>query len=351
MKTKLFLLSTLATLCLAFTACNETPPEIPEATQYIITMRQPATGGKIEASASKSAAGKAITLTAKPQTGYELSEWTTTTDGVAFVNRNAETTTFTMPERNVTISAQFTESGGDDPGDDEPGKVTGVTLNVNAMTLQVGNQQTLTATVSPSNASNKSVTWTSSNTSVATVSNGTVAAFAKGTATITVTTADGGKTATCEVTVISTNEGVVIDGITWATRNVGEKGTFVDNPEDYGGYFNFEYAQIACPEGWRTPTHDEYVSLNAAGSEWTTENGVNGRLFGTSGENTIFLPAASCRDTSGTVYGQGSFGNYWSSTAYSGTNGYGLYFTSANVNPSNGSLYAYGFSVRCVRQE
>ncbi len=79
--------------------------------------------------------------------------------------------------------------------------VTGVSLNKTASTMTVGETLTLTATVSPTNADNKAVTWTSSNTSVATVSNGVVTAKAAGTATITVTTADGSKTATCTVTV------------------------------------------------------------------------------------------------------------------------------------------------------
>ena len=79
--------------------------------------------------------------------------------------------------------------------------VTGVTLNKSTLALEVGGKETLTATVSPSNATNKTVTWSSDKTSVATVSDGTVTAVAAGTATITVTTADGNKTASCTVTV------------------------------------------------------------------------------------------------------------------------------------------------------
>ena len=61
---------------------------------------------------------------------------------------------------------------------------------------------TLKATVNPSDASNKNVTWKSSDDKIATVdANGKVTAVAVGKATITVTTEDGGKTATCEVTV------------------------------------------------------------------------------------------------------------------------------------------------------
>ena len=79
--------------------------------------------------------------------------------------------------------------------------VTSVKLNKSTLTLTEGDSETLTATVYPDNASNKNVTWTSSNTSVATVSGGTVRAMKAGTATIKVTTVDGGKTAECRVTV------------------------------------------------------------------------------------------------------------------------------------------------------
>ena len=64
-----------------------------------------------------------------------------------------------------------------------------------------GDSGTLTATVYPSNATNKNVTWTSSDPSVATVNGGIVRALKAGKATIKVTTADGSKTAECQVIV------------------------------------------------------------------------------------------------------------------------------------------------------
>ena len=82
-----------------------------------------------------------------------------------------------------------------------PVAANGVTLTPDKTTLNVGEKQTLTATVLPADATNKTVTWASSDPAVATVENGVVTAVGKGTATITVTTADGGYTATCEVTV------------------------------------------------------------------------------------------------------------------------------------------------------
>ena len=80
--------------------------------------------------------------------------------------------------------------------------VTGVSLNRETMSLFVGDIGQLSATVEPEDATNKNVTWSTSNATVADVDeNGNVEAKAKGTATITVTTEDGNKTATCQVTV------------------------------------------------------------------------------------------------------------------------------------------------------
>ena len=79
--------------------------------------------------------------------------------------------------------------------------VTGVTLDKTSATLTEGDEVTLTATVNPDNATNKNVTWSSSNNTVASVSNGKVTALKAGMATITAKTDDGGKTATCEVSV------------------------------------------------------------------------------------------------------------------------------------------------------
>lgn len=80
--------------------------------------------------------------------------------------------------------------------------VTGVSLDKSTIALAVGEKSMLTATVLPANATNKAVTWSSSNPTIATVtSGGEVEGVADGNATITVTTEDGSKTATASVTV------------------------------------------------------------------------------------------------------------------------------------------------------
>lgn len=101
--------------------------------------------------------------------------------------------TITYDEGTYTMSGTKTESI----------SVEGITLDRTTLTLQEGGSYTLTATITPSDATNKLITWTSDNEDVATVSNGRITAKSSGTARITATTSDGEHTATCEVTVVA----------------------------------------------------------------------------------------------------------------------------------------------------
>ena len=106
---------------------------------------------------------------------------------------NANVKIFTMPSGNVTVSTEFESA---------VVAVNSITLSQTEAAMTVGGETlTLTPTVLPAEATDKSVTWSSSNEAVATVTDGVVTAVAAGTATITVTTTDGAKTATCAVTV------------------------------------------------------------------------------------------------------------------------------------------------------
>ena len=91
--------------------------------------------------------------------------------------------------------------------------VTGVTLNKTTLSMKDGETATLTATVAPSDADNKNVTWTSSDTAVATVTDGTVKALKTGTTKITVKTEDGSKTAECIITVTCNHELNKVDAV------------------------------------------------------------------------------------------------------------------------------------------
>jgi alpha-amylase len=101
-------------------------------------------------------------------------------------------------------------SGGEDPEDVE---VTSITLNKSSVTIAQGATATLTATVLPSNATDQTVTWTTSNSSVASVAEGVVTGVAEGTAVITATASNGLK-ATATVTVEAVEEDIEVTSIT-----------------------------------------------------------------------------------------------------------------------------------------
>ncbi|HEX3040457.1 MAG TPA: Ig-like domain-containing protein [Caproiciproducens sp.] len=133
-----------------------------------------------------------------PNTGYEFAGWSC--DGGKTLLTSAQLAALAI-EDDVTYTACYKDKSGSKA-------VTGVTLNQSKMTLTVGGATgNLTATIDPVDASNKNVTWSSSDSGVASVSNGVVTPVAAGTAVITVTTADGGKTASCTVTVTAAGGG------------------------------------------------------------------------------------------------------------------------------------------------
>jgi uncharacterized protein (TIGR02145 family) len=163
--------------------------------------------------------------------------------------------------------------------------------------------------------------------------------------------------------------GVLINGIRWATRNVDTPGTFAQNPEDIGLFYQwFSYTSLnvigtvsgsgnavsadsPCPEGWRIPTQAELCLLRDARSVWTIRNGVNGRLFGTA-PNQIFLPAAGFfRDNDGKMDSKNSLGLYWSSTRNKNRNAVGLSFNRHGVNVLSFWRQSSAFSIRCVAEQ
>ena len=156
---------------------------------YTVTVNaSPTEGGSVKVNGSGTSAtvtaNSDVTLTATANEGYRFTGWM---ENDRQVSTHATYTFKATGDR--TLTAKFEK------------KVTGVTLNTETLELFTGGSATLTATVQPDDATNKNVTWQSDNANVATVLNGTVNAVGAGEATITVTTEDGGKTATCAVTV------------------------------------------------------------------------------------------------------------------------------------------------------
>ena len=247
--------------------------------------------------------------------------------------------------------------------------VSSISLDQDVIALKRHESASLTATVTPANATQPTVNWSSSNSKVAMVDkDGNVTALAIGSATITATTFDGGYSATCNVTVLQSTEGTIngyewVDlglpsGLLWATCNVGATAQ-----EEYGDYFAWgenrpksEYnwftyiwcfldyydsldkynnsdsygtvdnkttlelkddaARAIWGGSWRMPTGAEWTELiKQCTWTWTTQNGVNGRLVTGPNGKSIFLPAAGFwKDTS--YYSTDTYGCYWSSSLY-----------------------------------
>jgi len=112
--------------------------------------------------------------------------------------------------------------------------VTGVSLNKGSSVIKVGANDTLSAAITPTNATNKAVTWKSSNTAVATADlNGKVIGVSAGIAVITVTTVDGKKTATCTVTVTPQTVKAVSVSYQGHVQNIGWQ-NWVSDGQDAG---------------------------------------------------------------------------------------------------------------------
>ena len=293
--------------------------------------------------------------------------------------------------------------------------VMSVALDKTELELIIGRGYPLEATVLPEDATNKSVSWSSDNESVATVSSsGVVIGLSAGTAIISVTTADGGKTATCAVTVKAMDIPEAVDltlpsGVKWASFNIG-----ASKPEEYGDYYAWgeiepyyysldpliwkegkesgytfssykwsmdsyttmtkycpkpaygyngftddktvldpedDVAHVKLGDKWRMPTDEEWTELyNQCSWEWIMVNGISGYKGTGPNGKSIFLPAAL--DFMGTDISGGSFGNYWSSSLHTNepSGAWGVYFGSDHFNRITYSRYS-GFTIRPVYGE
>lgn len=244
--------------------------------------------------------------------------------------------------------------------------VSSLSLNKTELTLKVGESETLVATIQPDDATDKNVTWNTSDSSIALVDNGIVTAVKEG--TVEITAMSGEKTIVCKVKVTpllpegAVDLGIVMTDYTgrtyrlyWADRNIG-----ASSPEDYGDYYAWgetetkpsydwttykwcngsnnsltkyntssyygaidkkyllekvdDVAHVKLGSNWRMPTDDEWYTLRTnSNCVETTQNGVKGiKVTGPSG-NSIFLPYAGQKSGTSLSEDTGSEGFYWSS--------------------------------------
>jgi uncharacterized protein (TIGR02145 family) len=271
-------------------------------------------------------------------------------------------------------------------------EVTGITLQPAEAALSDGETVQLTATVEPDNATDKSVTWTTSDAQVATVADGLVTAVGEGTATITAT-ASGGKTAACTVTVTSTKPKMVDLGLSvkWADRNMGAPAA-----AEYGDYYTWaetetkdhydldnskwfylsserltkyvtkekngtvdnnthldeddDAAHTLYGDKWRLATEEEWQELIDR-CTWTWKGDETNKggfeVTGPSGKS-IYLPAAGMFQGS-SLSAEGYNGFYWSSNVVTTGSSNSLY---VQMNPNGAKITNmirfFGFSVRPV---
>ena len=132
--------------------------------------------------------GKLVSLTFSVSETVEPGDYSVSLTFRSAFNYDEQSVTFTVVPAKVTVKAK-------------PVPVTGVSLDKTTATVKTGNTVTLTPVFAPDTATNKNVTWSSSNEEVATVANGVVTGVKEGTASITVKTEDGNFEASCAVTV------------------------------------------------------------------------------------------------------------------------------------------------------
>ena len=152
----------------------------------------------------------------------------------------------------------------------------GISLNYESLKLYVGKTVTLTATITPSTA-NQQATWSSSDTSVATVNNGTITTLKVGTTNITASTSDGKYSATCVLTVVEEEEEVPYipdetdTSIYFITESTLSQGTYDATADEYTFSINQGYKQIYV----NAPEKTIVVELNGV----TIENNENSPIY------------------------------------------------------------------------
>jgi uncharacterized protein (TIGR02145 family) len=399
-----YLISAAIALSLAFVACdkdnNSNDDENNGTTSTI-----PVTHVALSQTSATLGIGNTLTLTETvlPDSATNKNvTWSSSNTNVATVN-NGVVTALSVGSTNIVVTTQNENKKDTCFVTVVPAVVSveSVTLNQTIAALTVGDRFMLTATVLPSNAANKTVTWSSSNTTVASVVNGTITALSAGSTNITVVTADGNKTATCGVivavlpppavpttcnqnnpgwgsslgTVTRGSERTISgNGITqiWSgavTATNCNKTTFTgstnstwnadcrSNPGYPGDLFSFcavvRFAATLCPSPWRVPTGQDFINLDIALGGQGETNRSAGKTTYVDRWGASFGGSYSIANRR--MQGQGQVGNYWAQTTRSNDVRQMEHLHISNfdfvgfVIPLRTFNQNDGFTLRCVR--
>lgn len=347
---------------------------------------------------------EALTATIIPSDANNTAvTWTSSNTSVATVSSSGVVTGKSKGTATITVTAKDGNGAQASCEVEVRQYVTSISLDKTSLSLMIGEETTMSATIQPDNANDKSLIWSSSDNSIASVDNsGKVTAKAKGNATIKATANDGsGVFASCAVRVkepYTAVAGEAVDlglSVKWSSTNLG-----ATSPSDYGDYFswgetspkdNYSWATYELCNGsydnltkyntkssygtvdnktvlepeddvasvklggkWRMPTDAEWTELSTKCTwTWVTNyngSGINGRLVKATNGNSIFLPAAGYRYDTNLGYA-GSYGIYWSSSLSSDCPYYAwyVYFYSDSVCSYYDNRYN-GLSVRPVSE-
>ena len=177
----------------------ETTLTILEAEGNIYTVTFNSDGGSEVKSKRVEENGSVIEPAAPTKEGYTFIGWYLNNQEFDFNSEITSNITLTAKWEKIEENEGGNNSGGSSGGSTGIINVSSISLNFKTIYLDIGETKTVTARIYPSNATNKNVTWSSSNNSIATVSNGSITGVGKGTVKITATA--GGKSASVEVVV------------------------------------------------------------------------------------------------------------------------------------------------------
>lgn len=227
-----------------------------------------------------------LTVTKTPSNTTDKVTYTTNPTGIVVVNngvitpiKNGSTViTVTCGSKTATCNVTVT-------GISTTVAVQSVSLNKNTTTINVGETETLVATISPTNATNQNVTWGTDAPNIATVTNGVVEGKAVGTASISVETVDGSHTDTCNVT--------VQQNTTETGKNIFDKDTMIDTTKGISTngeiITNSNWGLAAVPVKANTTYSIKRLETVTSGSDNYLYNAVNVGAIGFADSNKTIL--------------------------------------------------------------